>query len=53
MYYRLVSPRSNPAVNINYYQKNKFGVDLVKVHTNTIDSPSVTVVFADKKIIFS
>ncbi len=53
MYSKLVSPRSNLVVNINYYQENEFGVDLVKAHTNIIDSPSIGVVFADKKINFS
>jgi hypothetical protein len=53
MYYKLVSPRSNLVININYYKENKFGVDLVKMQTNIIDSPSIIVVFADKMIIFS
>jgi hypothetical protein len=53
MYYKPMNPRLVSSVNINYYPKNKFGVDLVKTWINIIDSPSVVVVFADKKIIHS
>ncbi len=53
MYFKLVSPRSNLVININYYQDNEFGINLVKAHTNIVDSPLIAVVFADKKIIFS
>jgi hypothetical protein len=52
MYYKLVSFKLDLAINFNYYQENKFGVDLVKAHINTIDSPLV-VVSMDKKIIHS
>jgi hypothetical protein len=33
MDYRPVSTRLDPPININYYQDNKFGVDLVKAQT--------------------
>jgi hypothetical protein len=52
MYYKLVSLKLDLTINLNYYQENKFGVDLVKAHINTIDSPLV-VVSMDKKIIHS
>jgi len=29
MYYKPMSPKSDLVININYYQENKFGVDLV------------------------
>jgi hypothetical protein len=36
---------------INYYQENKFGIDLVKAHVSTTNSQIVIVLFVDKKII--
>jgi hypothetical protein len=53
MYYGQVSPRSNSAIDINYYLENKFGVNLVKTQIRTIDSLSVVVVSLDRKIIHS
>jgi hypothetical protein len=53
MYYRQMSPRLDPAVNINYYSNNKFGIDLVKAQINTTYSLLIVVVFTNKKIIHS
>jgi len=53
MYYKPVSPRSDSTININYYQENKFGVDLVKMQIDIIGSPLVTVVSTYRKIIHS
>jgi len=53
MYYRLMNPRSNPSININYYQENKFEIDLVKTQIDTTNSPLVIIVYIDKKIIHS
>jgi len=48
MYYRLVSLRSNPTVKINYYQENKFGINLVKMQIDITNSPLVIIVYIDK-----
>jgi hypothetical protein len=48
MYYRLMSPRSNPTVNMNYYQQNKFGIDLVKTQIDITNSPLVVIVYINK-----
>jgi hypothetical protein len=53
MYYRPMSRRLDLAINLIYYQEKFFGIDLVKVQINIIDSPSVVVTFVDKKIIHS
>jgi hypothetical protein len=53
MYYKPVNPRSNLAININYYPNNEFGIDLVKTQISTIDSPLIIIVSTDKKIIHS
>jgi hypothetical protein len=36
---------------INYYQENKFGIDLVKAYINVTNSQIIIVVFIDKKTI--
>jgi hypothetical protein len=53
MYYRLVNPRLDLAININYYWENKFGIDIFKTQTSTTHSPLVVVVFIGMKIIHS
>jgi hypothetical protein len=52
MYYKLMSLKLDLTINLNYYQENKFGVDLVKAHVNIIDSPLI-VIYMDQKIIRS
>jgi hypothetical protein len=53
MYYILVNPRLDPTIHINYYQENKFGINMIKTHINILKSPLVIVAFAYRKIIHS
>jgi hypothetical protein len=53
MYYKLVCLKSNLVINFNYYQENKFGVNMVKAQINITYSPLVVIVYVDKKIIHS
>jgi hypothetical protein len=52
MYCKLVSSRSGITNNTYYYLKNRYGVDLVKVHIKNPNPQLIIIIFVNMRAMF-